>query len=91
MASTVVYGNTIQDGRTGVLFRDGQELQQRLLRLIANPDAAKAIGQAGRSFVAGNRMLAYQVDGRIAWYRSLWARRKALHEALLARVPELAR
>ena len=91
LASTVVYGDTIQDGRTGVLFRDGRELQQRLLRLIANPDAAKAIGQAGRSFVAGNRMLAYQVDSRIAWYRSLWARRKELHEALLARVPELAR
>jgi hypothetical protein len=26
-------------------------------------------------------MLAYQVAARIAWYRSLWARREALSEA----------
>jgi hypothetical protein len=26
-------------------------------------------------------MLAYQVAPRIAWYRSLWARREALSEA----------
>jgi SAM-dependent methyltransferase len=91
LASTVVYGDTIQDGRTGVLFRDGRELQQKLLRLIANPDAAQAIGRAARGYVAANRMLAYQVEPRIAWYRSLWVRREALHQALLARVPELAR
>jgi len=91
LASTVVYGNTIEDGRTGVLFRDGRDLQQGLLRLIANPDTAQAIGRAARSYVAENRMLAYQVGRRIAWYRSLWARRETLHQALLARVPELVR
>jgi SAM-dependent methyltransferase len=91
LASTVVYGNTIEDGRTGVLFRDGRDLQQRLLHLIANPDSAQSIGQAARSYVAANRMLAYQVGRRISWYRSLWARRETLHQALLARVPELAR
>jgi hypothetical protein len=35
-------------------------------------------------------MLAYQVAPRIAWYRSLWARRAELTAALLARVPALA-
>jgi len=91
LASTVVYGETIEDGRTGVLFRDARDLQQRLLHLVADPGTAQAIGLAARSYVAGNRMLAYQVDRRIAWYRSLWARRETLHQALLARVPELAR
>jgi glycosyltransferase involved in cell wall biosynthesis len=91
LASTVVYGDSIQDGRTGVLFRDPTELQQRLMRLVANPDMAQALGRAGRDYVAANRMLAYQVERRIAWYRSLWERRDALHQALLARVPELGR
>jgi glycosyltransferase involved in cell wall biosynthesis len=91
LASTVVYGNTIQDGRTGVLFANPTELQQRLLRLVADPAAAQALGRAARDYVAANRMLAYQVERRIAWYRSLWARREQLHQALLARVPELAR
>jgi hypothetical protein len=38
-------------------------------------------------------MLAYQVAPRIAWYRSLWARRAELSSALHARlmdVPQMA-
>jgi SAM-dependent methyltransferase len=91
IASSVVYGDTIEDGRTGVLFRDARELQQKLLHLIARPEAAQAMGRAARDYVAAGRMLAYQVESRLAWYRSLWTRREALHQALLARVPELAR
>jgi hypothetical protein len=34
-------------------------------------------------------MLAYQVASRIAWYRSLWARREALTEALRVRMATL--
>jgi hypothetical protein len=51
------------------------------------------MGNAARSYVAGERMLAYQVAQRIAWYRSLWARRVDLTNALYARMldmPQLA-
>jgi glycosyltransferase involved in cell wall biosynthesis len=91
VASDVVYAGSIEDGRTGVLFRDAHELQQKLLHLIAQPDLARAMALAARAHVAEHRMLAYQVEQRVAWYRSLWARREALHQALLSRVPELAR
>ena len=91
VASEVVYSNSIEDGRTGFVFRDARELQQKLLHLVAQPDLAQAMGLAARTHVAEHRMLAYQVQNRIAWYRSLWARREALHKSLLARVPELAR
>ncbi|MCW3473311.1 methyltransferase domain-containing protein [Limobrevibacterium gyesilva] len=90
LASPVVYGDTIEDGHTGVLFHDARDLQQRLLRLIANPDIGQTIADAARSYVAKHRMLAYQVARRTSWYRSLWARREALQQSLLARVPELA-
>jgi SAM-dependent methyltransferase len=90
LASTTVYGGSIQDGRTGVLFADSTELRQRLMRLVADPLAGRAIGDAARAYVAHHRMLAYQVARRNAWYRSLWNRREALHRDLLARVPELA-
>ena len=90
LASHVVYGASIEDGRTGLLFRSPDELQQRLLRLVANPETARSMGEAARAHVAGSRMLAYQTARRAAWYRSLWARREELHRALLARVPELA-
>ncbi len=91
LASPVVYGDTIEDGKTGMLFRDPQELQQKLMRLVANPELGQAIADAARVYVAKERMLAYQVARRNAWYRSLWDRRHELTSALLARVPELLR
>jgi SAM-dependent methyltransferase len=93
LASDVVYGETIEDGRTGLLFRDAAELQSKLMRLVAMPEMARDLGDAARDYVAQHRMLAYQMAPRIAWYRSLWARREALTAALherLAAVPEPA-
>lgn len=89
LASPVVYGNVIQDGKTGLIFRDAAELRSALLRLLAYPEASKRMATAARGYVASKRMLAYQVDERINWYRSLWARRDELNAALKARVPEL--
>ncbi len=89
LASPTVYAGSIADGETGVLFRDADELAQRLVRLIANPDIGRAIADTARARVLRERMLADQVASRIAWYRSLWARRAELRAALAARVPEL--
>jgi glycosyltransferase involved in cell wall biosynthesis len=90
VASHVTYGDSIEDGRTGLLFHDAEELRDRLLRLAAMPELARALGDAAREYVAGERMLAYQVAQRIAWYRSLWARRDELTRALRARLAVLA-
>ena len=91
LASPVVYADTIEDGRTGILFRDPLELQSRLLELIANFDLSRSIGDSARAWVASRRMLAYQTTARLAWYRSLWERRAELTDALLSRMPQLAR
>lgn len=82
LASAVVYGDSVDDGKTGLVFRDADELRERLLRLVAMPDLARQIGDAARAYVAEHRMIAYQVAPRIAWYRSLWARRETLTQAL---------
>jgi glycosyltransferase involved in cell wall biosynthesis len=89
VASHVTYADSIEDGRTGLLFHDAEALRDRLLRLVAMPELARALGDAARQYVAGERMLAYQVAQRIAWYRSLWARREELNRALRARLGEL--
>ncbi len=86
VASTVVYGTPIEDHRTGLLFRDADQLQSLLRRLVAMPELARELGEAAREYVAEERMLAYQIAPRIAWYRSLWARREALTAALRARL-----
>jgi hypothetical protein len=56
---------------------------------VAMPELARGLGNATRSYVAGERMLAYQVAQRVAWYRSLWTRRVELTNALYARMMEL--
>jgi SAM-dependent methyltransferase len=89
MASHIVYADSIEDGRTGLLFRSPEELRDRLLRLVAMPELARGLGDAARQYVAAERMLAYQMTSRIAWYRSLWARRTELSAALCARIAEV--
>lgn len=90
LASPTVYERSLEDGRTGVIFRDPTELAGQLLRLLADPPRARAIGDAARLMVSQRRMLYQQAGERLAWYRSLWERREELHRALVARVPELA-
>jgi SAM-dependent methyltransferase len=86
LSSTVVYSDSIEDGRTGLMFRDPTEFQSRLLRLIAMPELARDLADAARQYVADYRMLAYQVAPRLAWYQSLWTRRTALEAARQARI-----
>jgi hypothetical protein len=86
LASSVVYGDSIVNGQTGLLFSDANELQARLLRMVAMPELAREIADNARDYVARERMIAYQVAPRLAWYRSLWRRREALTEALRARL-----
>ena len=89
LASDVVYSQTIEDGCTGLLFRDAGELRLRLERLVEVPADARAIGEAARQYVSEHRMLAYQVEARRHWYSMLCQRREELTASLLTRVPEL--
>jgi SAM-dependent methyltransferase len=86
LCSHVVYGDSVDHGRTGLLFRDPLEFHARLLELVMTPDLARDIGDAARREVAAHRMLAYQVKDRMQWYRSLWARRDVLRQALRLRM-----
>ena len=89
LASRVVYGDSLQDGKTGVLFGSPAELRSALLRLLAYLEATRRMADLARAYVARQRMLAYQVAARAEWYRALWERRVELNEALKQRVPEL--
>ncbi len=88
LASTVVYGDSLEHNRTGLLFRDSLELRDQLLRLVSDPELARKLGGAAREYVLHKRMMAYQVAPRIAWYRSLWDRRSILSAAREARMSQ---
>ncbi len=89
LASDIGYAGSVADGKTGLIFKNPFELRGHLLRILAYPEAARKMADTARSHVAQQRMLAYQVADRIAWYRSLWARRDILNAALQARLPAL--
>jgi len=89
IASPTAYADTIVDGQTGIIFQSPEQLQHKLLRIVADPDVGRSIANSAREYVSRHRMLAYQVGRRIAWYQSIWARKNELTHAMLARVPEL--
>jgi glycosyltransferase involved in cell wall biosynthesis len=78
LASPIVYESTITSGKTGLIFRNPDELRLALMRLVALPNLTRALADSARDYVRQERMLAYQVAGRLEWYRSLWDRREAL-------------
>jgi SAM-dependent methyltransferase len=89
LASSVVYRSSIADGETGLIFNDPEEFHRQFLRLTMIPDLALELGNNARRMVREKRMLADQVQPRIAWYRDLWERRAELTEALRARIDGL--
>jgi SAM-dependent methyltransferase len=89
LASSVVYRNSIVHGETGLIFNDPDEFHRLFLRLTMVPDLALELGSNARRMVSQRRMLADQVQPRIAWYRDLWERRAELTEALRARIEGL--
>ena len=89
LASSVVYRNSIVHGETGLIFNDPDEFHRLFLRLTMVPDLALQLGSNARRMVSQHRMLADQVQPRIAWYRDLWERRAELTEALRARIEGL--
>ena len=89
IASPVVYGGTIRDGETGLVVQRADDFAAALRALLARPAEALRMAEAARAEVIGARLLAQQAAARLAWYRSLVARRAELDAALLSRVPAL--
>ncbi|HYZ24984.1 MAG TPA: glycosyltransferase [Rhodopila sp.] len=90
LASPIVYEDSIRHGETGLVFRDAEDLWQALMRLVDLPNYARRLADNARRHVAAERMMAYQVSGRIAWYRSLWERREVLEQERRKRLARYA-
>lgn len=89
IASPIVYEDVIVDGETGLIARTPQDWPELLARVLREPELQRRLGRKAWEDVRARRMFARQVPERRDWYRSLWARRAALHEQLMARVPGL--
>ena len=86
LASPVVYGDTVADGRTGMIFRNGEEFSEKLARLIEDRALRRRIAAAAYEYVKENRLLSAHYEKRVQFYRSLAAQKAALDEQLRTRL-----
>ena len=56
---------------------------------LDDPQRREAMARQAWSEVRDGRMFSNQVAARVDWYRDLWARREALNEAVMDRLPGL--
>jgi len=89
VASPVVYSNTIEDGRTGIIARGPKEWEKSLTALIQNTPLRQRLGANAKNYVLKNRMLMQHAHKRLDWYRHLWSNRDALNERLFTLYPDL--
>ena len=78
LASPTVYADTLRDGRTGFLYRDGREFRERLELLIEDRARRIETAEAAYCYVKQNRLLAQHYMERMDWYRELIARQPEL-------------
>lgn len=89
IASELVYGETIENGRNGILVNADEEWPQALDRLLSNPAERREMAFNAWDYVRRERLFTEQAPLRIQWYLDLWAQREALWAEVLERLPEL--
>ena len=89
LASPTIYGSTIKNGETGLIYRSSVELEAHLERLLVDSKLRRRLGENARRYVAENRLLAQHFGARHDWYLSMLGRKDELEAELRARVPEL--
>jgi hypothetical protein len=89
LAPMPVYASSVEDGRTGVLYRSPNEFMTGLQRLIQEPELRDHLTARARVYATNNRMLADHYEARHAWYLDLIGKSDALHAEHRAKVPEL--
>ena len=78
LASPVVYSKTVEEGRTGFIYRDEKEFTNKLNLLIRNRNLRRMVAEAAYAYVKRERLMSQHYQERLEWYREL-----------LLRLPEL--
>jgi len=90
IASPTIYAETIRHGVTGLIAGRVEDWAPLLAGALRDEPRRLAMAQAAWTYVRDQRMFAAQLPERLAWYRSLWARREALSAGVIERLPGLA-
>jgi glycosyltransferase involved in cell wall biosynthesis/SAM-dependent methyltransferase len=89
LASPTVYGASIQDGRTGLLFCSAEELTERFRQLVTHPQLRQNLAANAYAWVRDHRMLGQHYHDRLDWYSDMLDQLPRLNEEARRRAPEL--
>jgi hypothetical protein len=89
IASPPIYEAVIEHGVNGLIARTVPDWAPLLAAALSDPAGSREMAKRAWEYVRAERMFAHQAAARGDWYRDLWARREALNEALMRRVPGL--
>jgi len=78
LASDLVYGRTIRDGETGLVFRNADEFVSGLERLVSDRPFAQRLARAAHAYVSENRLVDQHARRWAAVYKDWHARRDEL-------------
>jgi ubiquinone/menaquinone biosynthesis C-methylase UbiE/glycosyltransferase involved in cell wall biosynthesis len=91
LASRTVYGRTIVQNETGLVYQSPGEFGVLLERLIRDVPLRRWLAENAYRYVFKNRLLSQHFRARYDWYRQMLERRTELEVMLHQRVPELFR
>ena len=89
LAGATIYAETMVDGETGMIFRNPEEFEAHLMRLIVEPETRAVLAGAAYDWVKENRLLSQHFLGRQKWYEHLLDNFKKLNDDLKQREPSL--
>lgn len=89
LASQVVYGETIVDGETGLIYRTPTEFEQKFRQLVLDTELRQHLGERSMAWVVKHRLLKDRARERAEWYLEMRDRLPELNADLEQRVPDL--
>ncbi len=89
LASPTVYGRTIADGQSGLLYRTPAEFEERLRLLFDDAPLRQRLAANAYRYVRDHRLLGQHYRQRYEWYLHLCGQLPQLTADLHRRTPEL--
>jgi 2-polyprenyl-3-methyl-5-hydroxy-6-metoxy-1,4-benzoquinol methylase len=89
LASPTVYERSLQEGKTGLLYRSVEDFGAKFRELLVSPTLRQQLGQGAYQWVAQHRLLEHHAQERAKWYFQMRDRLGELNAALKERAPEL--
>jgi len=89
LANPTVYEASIQEGKTGLLYRSPTEFEEKLRALLDDAALRRRLAAEAYAWVRENRLLSRHYRQRYDWYTEMFDRLPLLNKELSQRVPEL--